>query len=99
MYAGIECAMFPALYPTTDFTDTGHGEALHLHWRIACIWGTEIGIGLQFEGISIAAADNIFEYIFYKCICFQFVWIFLLHTQKKIYIYIYTYLWIHLQLR
>ena len=23
MYEGVECAMFPVLYPTTDFTDTG----------------------------------------------------------------------------
>ena len=31
LFTGIECAMFPVLYPTTDFTDTGIREHYKHH--------------------------------------------------------------------
>ena len=40
MYVGVECAMFPVLYPTTDFTDTGtlsEGTLNYWHQQDTCL--------------------------------------------------------------
>jgi hypothetical protein len=33
LHPGIECAMFPVLYPTTDFTDTGINNRIMQHYK------------------------------------------------------------------
>ena len=50
MYSGIECAMFPHLYPTTDFTDTGilqhykhqHGDETNRVLSIGLSWTRKV---------------------------------------------------------
>ena len=53
LMAGIECAMFPILYPTTDFTDTGIKE--HYQHEADDDTNRVISIGLSFTRKALSS--------------------------------------------
>ena len=64
VHVGIECAMFPHLYPTTDFTDTGilqhyqdvHGDYTNRVCSIGLSWTRKVLSSVRVYGVAAGFA-------------------------------------------